>query len=514
MVEQTHRQYILDVRDTDNLAEIKQYAKVVSVLHATHSVVVTTDPKNVDKLRNLYNVKLVILDRPNSVELHYAQDCLAEPDSWQTHIWGAIEEGEWDVWHLRKVSKDERYFLSDFSGRGVDIYIPDSGIEGRHIDFYPRSSYDLPVDIWTKTRVTNMYALNNGAYWPSGTPYHGTMVASKAAGLFCGCAKDARIFNCPGAADLTYALTAINAILTHIQGKTTAGIKRPSIMNSSYSIQAYSTEERDYWHDLVKDLTRAGVIHTSAAMNDAKDVNWPYPLPFEAPYLYTLDGTDYLRMITLEPELITLGNATKEDELAASSCYGASVRAVCYGNASIGAGPSTGPPYNIFFFAGGTSSAAPLAAGIIACYLESLGNPVFEGSAEEIYQQVLDFQAECLNVLTEEWNPVSGWPVDDSGTGQKIFRITGSPFILKSGVNPSLGAIQLIEGKEAYTYGNDPLKLSISGGSVVIKDQNDATLATLSDGQEYTTTSRMTHHKIKHITGGLCQTETPRIYGF
>lgn len=236
---------------------------------------------------------------------------------------------------------------TSFIGKGVDMYIVDSGIDLGHrgtIDH--RSKQPTTPAILTTYRLEFDVRIQRG--WSSiartvqDENNHGSHVAGIAAGVQSGVAKEAtiipvRVLNKHGDGDFWDVIQALNWIARRHRRST-----RPSVVNMS--IGGRGSKGLD---DAIKHLNAAGVIIVAAAGNDNDDAcNYS---PARSPYV------------------ITVGATNRRDQRAPFSNYGRCVNIMAPGtginSASVNKGYTT---------MDGTSLAAPYVAGVAALYLEKI----------------------------------------------------------------------------------------------------------------------------------------------
>jgi subtilisin family serine protease len=236
------------------------------------------------------------------------------------------------------------------TGRGVNVYVIDSGIRGSHQEFGGRvwAAYDAPNDGWNTIDC-------NG---------HGTHVAATIGGATYGVAKDVRFyalraFDCNGRA-------AVGAVLGAVDWVTANHVK-PAVVNMSVGTPASQT-----WDDAVKNSIAAGVVYVVSAGNKSEDACHQSPA--------RAAGT------------MTVGATTGNDARAWFSNYGACVNLFAPGVGITSAGIADDYGSAVM---DGTSMAAPHVTGAAALYLETHPN----ATPAEVSQALLN--AATANVVSD-----------------------------------------------------------------------------------------------------------------
>lgn len=238
------------------------------------------------------------------------------------------------VWGIDRIDQRDlpldRSYSFDFSGRGVSIYIFDTGIMYSHSEFRRDGSSraQLGFDAWD----------GNG----SDCNGHGTHVAGTTAGRGVGVAKDARIhsvrvINCGGLAPESAIIAGIDWLIERTRSRP-----HPAVANFSLS-----GPRNRVFDKAIRRLVDAGVVVIAAAGNQASD------------------SCEYSPANV--PEVLTVGATDSSDRKMSASNFGSCVDFFAPGVNIQSAGirnnseivPMTG-----------TSMAAPHAAGAAALFLE------------------------------------------------------------------------------------------------------------------------------------------------
>ncbi|KAI0357075.1 serine proteinase [Trametes cingulata] len=239
-------------------------------------------------------------------------------------------------WGLNRISQRPKlpfsYTYDDgATGKDVDIYVMDTGVDVDHDDFGGRAS-------WGWVRYGLPEADDNG---------HGTQVASVAAGTHYGVAKEASIIALKthdqnGDAPAAVIFNAMAWIWNKVQET-----KRPSIVNMSFGF--YPPEENI--DKGVKELTDSGIHVCAAAGNSARDASDISPARC--------------------PTAITVGASNLDDARLKTSNFGAVVTVFAPGE-RIKAATTGGQ--NAMTYDDGTSFAAPHVSGLVAYFVSLAGN--------------------------------------------------------------------------------------------------------------------------------------------
>ncbi|OCH86831.1 serine proteinase [Obba rivulosa] len=244
-------------------------------------------------------------------------------------------------WGLNRISQRARlanqnaqdmtfvYTYPPSPGRGVDIYVLDTGVLISHTEFDNRARWG-----WTAPGLPSRD--DNG---------HGTGVASVAAGTYNGVAKEANIIavkvhnsnNAGWSSDVI-------AGMDFVGRDATPG--RPTVVNMSLG-----TEYNRAVDDQVYLLTQAGIHVVAAAGNS--NINADGISPARSDYCTTVAASD-----------ITDTKANFSNWGGSVDIFAPGVQILVAGNASTTAER----------FDSGTSFAAPFVSGIIACFIIQYGN--------------------------------------------------------------------------------------------------------------------------------------------
>lgn len=240
-------------------------------------------------------------------------------------------------WHLDRIDQASSSLNTGFyyvtTGKGVKIFVVDSGIRRTHVEFGNR----VEAGICLATGVTNTTDDCLG---------HGTAVASLAAGSTSGAAKDARIipvrvFGCEKKASVT---DIINGVEWVYWQQVADPVK-------SVLLLAIQTSYSQSLNDAVKSAISVGAVAVIAA--GAPDSTTDDSCTFSPA------SVDYG---------ITVGGSTKEDKRASSSNRGACIDLFAPGDSIVSA--SKDSDTSMTTPGSGTSLAAAITAGHVAQYLE------------------------------------------------------------------------------------------------------------------------------------------------
>ncbi|WP_099608218.1 S8 family serine peptidase [Vibrio coralliilyticus] len=243
----------------------------------------------------------------------------------------------------RNLPLDGTYDVGQYTGKGVSIYIVDSGIDLSHSDFGGRA-----VSGWD-------FVDNDGD--ASDCRGHGTHVAGTAAGNRFGIAPEAdiysvRVLNCEGKGNGEKILNAFDWVVDHAkqQGK-------PAVIN--YSI---SRDER--WHAMDEAVDTIVQTHNISFVHSAGN-----------------NDTDACTKSPHSDYSITVGSSTNDDYRAHSSNWGNCVSLFAPGDHITSAADGGGSK-----IMNGTSMAAPHVTGHVARLLQMYP----QSTAEEIKQTLIN----------------------------------------------------------------------------------------------------------------------------
>lgn len=253
-----------------------------------------------------------------------------------------------DNWFLPSASDTVPDYTYEKTGKGVAIYVMDSGIRFDHIDFEGRD---------TET-VYSYDGLEFGGDVDG--PDHGTMAASCAAGNLHGIAKEASIYNVRYNWTNIEGVKALDAMYTHYMENS-----KPAILSMSFG--SYS----NIYDQIFNELAASGVVLVAAAGN--------YDDPFA---MFPARRSDVIAVAAcdqdLKPSVWGGGQATN---------YGPEVDIWAGGTGGTAAGIEGRTDVQ---WAGGTSSACPLISGNLALILE-------DSEKLENYRDVLNTKSILLS---------------------------------------------------------------------------------------------------------------------
>ena len=216
-------------------------------------------------------------------------------------------------------------YTTKATGKGVDIYVLDTGVDASHPDFGGRASQDVDTIDTENTDCDG----------------HGTVVAGIAASTSYGVAKDARVhgvkvLDCQGTGTLSSLLAGIDWVIKNKKG--------PSV-----AVMSWAYAESPTLRAALKRMVDAGVFAASSAGNTG--------------------GNDCTALPRASTDVLAVANSTIDDQRATNSSTGPCVSLYAPGSRIVSTVPGGGTAsYS------GTSMAAPFAAGVAALYKETNGD--------------------------------------------------------------------------------------------------------------------------------------------
>lgn len=154
-------------------------------------------------------------------------------------------------WALPWISNSGGSYECEKTGDGVDIYVIDSGVRLTHMDFQGRAS--------------TLWSFDGQDYFDDpedDSPWHGTSVASCAAGTVYGTAKNAMVYSLRINWYFSTIIKALDRILEHHLQKPDG---RPSIVNFS------GTHPSPTLGDIFNEVIDYGIVVVAAAGNENED---------------------------------------------------------------------------------------------------------------------------------------------------------------------------------------------------------------------------------------------------
>ncbi|MET7393062.1 S8 family serine peptidase [Dactylosporangium sp. NPDC005572] len=222
---------------------------------------------------------------------------------------------------------NQRYTYPADPGKGVTVYVLDTGLNASHVDF--------------SGRVRPGTDIVDGDSNPADCHGHGTHVAGTAVGTTYGVAKQAsvvsvRVLDCQGTGTNDDLIAGINWVRTNAQ--------KPAVAN--YSIGCGSRCTSQAMDSAVTSLISSGVQFVQAAGNSGDDACYYSPQAVSA--------------------AITVGNSNSSDARNSTSNYGSCLDLFAPGTSIVSASYSSNTGSATMT---GTSMASPHVAGAAALYL-------------------------------------------------------------------------------------------------------------------------------------------------
>jgi subtilisin family serine protease len=287
-----------------------------------------------------------------------------------------------DSWYLPSSSNSVPHYKYSRTGKGVSIYLMDSGIRLTHEDFKGR-------DIKT---VFSYDGLDFGGSVVS--PNHGTMVASCAAGNRYGIAKEATILNVRYDWSNTEGLKALDSILAHYRENN-----QPAVLSMSFS----STSS--IYINALDELAAEGIVLVASAGNQGESApRWPA----RRDDVIAVAACDQ----NMNPSVWNATQSTNYGKEVDIWAGGSSGRSASYiSDTSIGG-------------ASGTSSACPLVAGAIALILQDSSKLSNYSQVVKVKQILLENSRKDVIEYTD--------PKYNETPNRYIYSITNNPPITEN----------------------------------------------------------------------------------
>jgi aqualysin 1 len=267
------------------------------------------------------------------------------------------------------------------TGKGVDVYVLDTGIRTTHKDFQGRA-----------TSVFNAINDGNGSSDCNG---HGTFVAGLIGGSVYGTAKEVnlksvRVLDCSGNGSSSSIIAGIDWVTTHAT--------RPSVVNISFGGAANSMID-----DAVKNAAKQNFIYVVAAGNENVDAKQTSPARVK--------------------EAITVGAIDRNGNRAGFSNYGDSIDFYAPGVDVYSSFKNSDSGQAL---GSGTSMAAPMIAGIAAIQLEWTGD--VKEAVKSLKKQIEYALGKTVGA-PDSYSPSTVPPVNPTDTNRGDFKTFGTPFI-------------------------------------------------------------------------------------
>ena len=272
------------------------------------------------------------------------------------------------VWHLDRIDQrgaaPDLFYRPSGDGRGVDVYVLDSGVSYRHWEFGHRAKYAGydPVDEYEGLE-------GQGRRRGLDCHGHGTHVASLVAGKSFGAAKRASIYSvrvlmCDNTAPWSTVLDGLDYVAEIIPKR-----RRPAVVSLSLAGSFHHSANAS-----VERLVAMGIPVVVAASNGNADSCGKSPAS--------------------SPSVITVAGSREGDGIYVGTSFGACVTIFAPGQRVLGADHSCN---NCSKYLSGTSMATPLVSGVVAIHLQR--QPTL--SPNEIKQILIDDSTEEAIDLSE-----------------------------------------------------------------------------------------------------------------
>lgn len=162
------------------------------------------------------------------------------------------------LWGLERVGR----YKAEFTGRGVHVYVADTGIRLDHVEFGGRAF--AFIDVFADTNSTNLCSSSEDPACSGDRQGHGTHCAGTVAGETYGVAPDAvlhavKVLSDQGSGSIAGIISALDLLAMYAQ--------KPAVASMSLGGPAPSPSEKD----AVDALTASGVTVVVSAGNNYKD---------------------------------------------------------------------------------------------------------------------------------------------------------------------------------------------------------------------------------------------------
>jgi serine protease len=217
-------------------------------------------------------------------------------------------------------------------GKGVTVFVLDSGIRASHVEFEGRASCGYDVVLGQESNIPC-----------DDIAGHGTHVAGLIGGKTVGVAKQVTIVSVKiSTQNFTLASGGVMKGIEYVLREKQRNPSKPMVANLSFG-----TEKYPFFDVMVEALQRVGVTVVASAGNDGRNSCALSP-----------SGV---------PGVITVGASNEWDKVPFWSNYGSCVDIYAPGTNIVSAGKRDDTRYVI---ASGTSQSAPMVSGVAALYLQ------------------------------------------------------------------------------------------------------------------------------------------------
>lgn len=279
----------------------------------------------VGKPKSCHTLLIVETDDKEKLEKHHSVKWVTEADS-VVDPSNEVDSASINVrphndsWHLPNLSQHPTHYISSRNGEGVSVYVLDSGANIGHFEFDGRAEV--------------IYSFDGNDYSSTGTaPHHGTLAGSLAVGRTVGVANKAKNYHARFNWTEGSAIMAMDRIISHYNANNA-----PAVLSLSLT----STNPM-FLHAACNLAREAGMVVVAAAGNNSE------PAP-RAPANHS--------------EIISVGASDRNGNPAHYTNYGNQIDVFGWGH-NVRSATLTNYTVN-----GGTSSATPIIAGVIAQLLQ------------------------------------------------------------------------------------------------------------------------------------------------